>query len=102
MASFVFDKKVRKTCIWLLVISILVMLIGQVGAFAAMTSGFTVKVSNVTFVNKNGLTVRGKLYQPSNATVPIPRLVWFTCTATRITARPPIHMASSSLGGASW
>ena len=34
MASFVFDKKVRKTCIWLLVISILVMLIGQVGAFA--------------------------------------------------------------------
>ncbi len=72
MASFVFDKKVRKTCIWLLVISILVMLIGQVGAFAAMTSGFTVKVSNVTFVNKNGLTVRGKLYQPSNATVPNP------------------------------
>lgn len=78
MASFVFDKKVRKTCIWLLVISILVMLIGQVGAFAAMTSGFTVKVSNVTFVNKNGLTVRGKLYQPSNATVanPAPGVVY--------------------------
>ena len=72
MSSFVFDKKVRKTAGWLLVASIIVMLIGQLGAYAAMTSGFAVKVSNVTFVNQNGLTVRGKLFQPANATVDTP------------------------------
>ena len=72
MASFVFDEKVRKTATWLLIAGILVMLIGQVGAYAAMTNGFTVKVSNVAIINKNGLTVRGKLYQPPTATVTTP------------------------------
>jgi len=78
MSSFVFDKKVRKTATWLLIASIVVMLVGQLSAYAAMTSGFTVKVSNVTIVNKNGLTVRGKLYQPGTATVdnPAPGVVY--------------------------
>ncbi len=72
MSSFVFDKKVRKISAWVLLASILVMLAGQVGAYAAMTNGFKVKVSNVTFVNKNGLTVRGKLFHPANATAETP------------------------------
>ncbi len=72
MSSFVFDKKVRKICAWVLLASILLMLAGQVGAYAAMTNGFTVKVSNVTFANKNGLTVRGKLFRPANATAATP------------------------------
>jgi len=53
MASFVFDKKVRKTASWLLIVGILVMLIVQLGAYAAMTNGFTVKVSNVTIIKGN-------------------------------------------------
>ena len=78
MSSFVFDLKVRKTATWLLLVSIVVMLIGQVGAYAAMTNGFTVKVSNITFANKNGLTVRGKLFRPADATVenPAPGVVY--------------------------
>ena len=78
MSSFVFDPKVRKISAWVLVASILVMLAGQVGAYAAMTNGFKVKVSNVTFANKNGLTVRGKLFRPANATeaTPAPGVVY--------------------------
>jgi dienelactone hydrolase len=78
MSSFVLDLKVRKIAAWLLLVSIVVMLIGQVGAYAAMTNGFTVKVSNITFANKNGLTVRGKLFRPAGATVdnPAPGVVY--------------------------
>jgi hypothetical protein len=39
-SSFIFEKKVRKTAVWTLVVSILVMLAAQVGAYAAMTDGF--------------------------------------------------------------
>ena len=71
-SSFVFDKKIRKTAAWTLVVSILVMLAAQVGAFTAMTNGFKVEVSNVTFENQNGLMVRGKLFRPANATAETP------------------------------
>jgi dienelactone hydrolase/uncharacterized protein YneF (UPF0154 family) len=78
MSSFVFDPRVRKISARVLLASILVMLAGQVGAYAAMTNGFTVTVSNVTFANKNGLTVRGKLFRPANATAvtPAPGVVY--------------------------
>ncbi|MCB2213935.1 alpha/beta hydrolase [bacterium] len=72
MSSFVFNPKVRKISAWVLIISVLVMLAGQIGAYAAMTNGFTVAVSNVRFENKNGLMVRGKLFRPENATAEAP------------------------------
>jgi len=77
-SSFVFDKKVRKTTALVLLLSILVMLAAQVTAYAAMTDGFKVQVSNVTFENKNGLMVRGKLFQPEGASPvnPTPGVVY--------------------------
>ena len=77
-STFVFDKKIRKAAAWTLVVSILVMLAAQVGAYATMTNGFNVEVSNVTFRNKNGLMVRGKLFKPANATeeTPAPGVVY--------------------------
>ena len=77
-SSFIFEKKVRKTAVWTLVVSILVMLAAQVGAYAAMTDGFQVEVTNVIFENQNGLMVRGKLFKPANATeeTPAPGVVY--------------------------
>ena len=76
--SFVFNKKVRKIALWVFVILIAVTVAVEVLGHAAMTSWYTVKVSNIYFENQNGLTVRGKLYQPANATPesPAPGVVY--------------------------
>ncbi len=76
--SFVFNSKVRKASAWVLIGCLLITLGAQVLAYAAMTNWFTVKVSNITFENKNGLMVRGKLYRPTNATeaTPAPGVVY--------------------------
>ena len=70
--SFVFDPKVRRWCTWLLVVFLVLTLSSEVLANAAMTGWYTVKVSNVWIENKNGLMVRGKLYQPETAKVENP------------------------------
>jgi len=77
-SSFIFNPKVRKSAAWMLLIGILVTLGSQILAHAAMTNWFSVSVSNVTFENKNGLTVRGKLFRPPNASAehPAPGLVY--------------------------
>jgi len=77
-SSFVFNPKVRKAAAWALILGILITLGAQILAHAAMTNWFQVKVSNVTFENKNGLTVRGKLFRPLNATpeYPAPGVVY--------------------------
>lgn len=69
---FVFDQKVRKTALILLIVAVLITLAAQVLAHAAMTNWYTVKVSNVWIINKNGLKVRGKLYQPKDVTIQNP------------------------------
>ena len=70
--SFVFDPKVRKWCVIFLVLFLILTLSSEVLANAAMTGWYTVKVSNVWIENKNGLMVRGKLYQPETATAENP------------------------------
>ncbi|NLN70780.1 MAG: hypothetical protein GX142_08390 [Chloroflexi bacterium] len=76
--SFIFDKKVRKAAQWLLLVGVIITLGAQVVAHAAMTSGYRVEVTNVTFHNKNGLKVRGKLYRPKEVSVdnPAPGIVY--------------------------
>ncbi len=76
--SFVLNKNVRKASAWMLVILILLSAASQVLGHAVMTNGFTVKVSNIWIENKNGLRVRGKLYQPPTATEdsPAPGVVY--------------------------
>lgn len=76
--SFIFEKKVRKTALWVLIVSILITLSAQLIAHAAMTNGYRVAVTNVTFENKNGLMVRGKLFQPEVASAqnPAPGVVY--------------------------
>ena len=73
--SFVFDQKVRKIALIVFIILVAVTVAAEVLGHAAMTNWFSVKVSNIYFENQNGLTVRGKLYQPANATPesPVPR-----------------------------
>ena len=63
-ASFIFNKKVRKAAAWLLAVGIILTLAADILGHAAMTNWFSVEVSNVTFENKNGLMVRGKLFVP--------------------------------------
>ena len=63
-SSFVFNKKNRKAAAWILFACIIVVLAADVLGYAAMTNWFSVEVSNVTFENKNGLMVRGKLFRP--------------------------------------
>lgn len=77
-SSFIFDKKVRRGAAWALLIGILITLGAQVLAHAAMTGWFQVEVRNITFENKNGLTVRGKLFHPPNASEanPAPGVVY--------------------------
>lgn len=70
--SFVFDKKVRKITLWVFIILVAVTVAAEVLANAAMTNWYTVKVSNIYYVNRNGLTVRGKLFHPENATAETP------------------------------
>ncbi len=65
--SFVFEKKVRKSAAWLLIICIVLTIALEILAHAAMTGWYRVEVSNVWFENKNGLMVRGKLYRPEQA-----------------------------------
>lgn len=76
--SFIFDKKVRKTALRLLIVAVIVTLAAQVIANAAMTNGYQVEVKNITFYNKNGLIVRGKLYRPKDVTAqnPAPGVVY--------------------------
>ena len=76
--SFIFEKKVRKSALLVLIISIILTLAAQTIAHAAMTSGYRVEVSNVTFENKNGLMVRGKLFRPEEASPqnPAPGVVY--------------------------
>lgn len=76
--SFVLDKKVRKAALVILIISILITLISQFVAHTAMTNWFDVKVSNVWITNKNGLMVRGKLFQPKGVSEsnPAPGVVY--------------------------
>jgi len=64
MKSFIFNKKVRKAAAWLLAVGIILTLAADILGHAAMTNWFSVEVSNVTFENKNGLMVRGKLFVP--------------------------------------
>ena len=54
-SSFIFNPKVRRVATWALIIGILITLSAQILAHAAMTNWFQVKVSNITFYNKNGL-----------------------------------------------
>jgi len=77
-SSFVFNPKVRKTAAWVLIITILITLSAQILAHAAMSNWYQVKVTNVTFENKNGLTVRGKLFRPANTSAgnPAPGVVY--------------------------
>ena len=77
-SSFIFKPKVRKAAKWALIIGILMTLGAQILAHAAKTNWFQVQVSNVTFYDKNGLQVRGKLFQPPNATAdnPAPGVVY--------------------------
>jgi len=65
-SSLVFNPKVRKSATFALIITILITLGAQLLAYAAMTDWFKVSVTNVTFENKNGLTLRGKLFRPKN------------------------------------
>lgn len=76
--SFVFNKKVRKITLWVFIILVAVTVAAEVLANAAITNWYTVKVSNIYFENQNGLTVRGKLYQPASATdeTPAPGVVY--------------------------
>jgi len=76
--NFVHDKKVRKFASLTLLISVLITLSAQLLGYAAMTNWFDVAVTNVTFENKNGLKVRGKLYRPEEATeeTPAPGVVY--------------------------
>ena len=76
--SFVFEKKVRRNAILCLLLCVVITLAAQILANAAMTNWYTVEVSNITFENQNGLTVRGKLYKPENATEanPAPGVVY--------------------------
>jgi dienelactone hydrolase len=76
--SFVFDKKVRKCAAWGFVVLVIITLAAQVLAHAAMTNGYSVEVRNITFENKNGLTVRGKLFRPKDVSVsnPAPGVVY--------------------------
>ncbi len=76
--SFILDPKVRKFAVWGLVLCVLITLAAQIFAHAAMTNWFSVKVSNITIWNKNGLMVRGKLFRPENATEsnPAPGVVY--------------------------
>ncbi len=52
--SFVFDKKVRKGALIILIVAILITLVSQVIAHSAMTNWYHVKVSNVWITNKMG------------------------------------------------
>jgi len=76
--SFVFNKQVRKISLLVFIILVLITVAATVLGHAAMTNWYRVKVSNIYFENKNGLTVRGKLYQPANATpeTPAPGVVY--------------------------
>jgi uncharacterized protein len=65
--AFVFNKNIRKASVLMLVILILLSTASQVLGHAVMTAWFTVNVSNVWIENKNGLLIRGKLYQPPTA-----------------------------------
>ncbi len=76
--SFVFNKQVRKISLLVFIILVLITVAATVLGHAAMTNWYRVKVSNIYFENLNGLTVRGKLYQPANATpeTPAPGVVY--------------------------
>jgi hypothetical protein len=76
--SFIFDKKTRKIALWILIAAVIVTLSAQVIAHAAMTNGYRVEVTNITFHNKNGLTVRGKLFRPKEVSAenPAPGIVY--------------------------
>jgi len=77
-SSFVFNRKVRKMAAWALAACIIILLGADILGFAAMTNWFSVEVSNITFENKNGMMVRGKLFRPEGITSenPAPGVVY--------------------------
>ena len=76
--NFITDRKTRKGAAWVLVGFLVIVIAAELLGSAAMRNWGKTSVSNVWIENKNGLMIRGKLYQPDTATAenPAPGVVY--------------------------